>query len=378
MVNFAHTLWQKLRKLFSKINILITILLVVATLMSYSAVFVDPSSTPILALAGMAFPYVLILDVLYLLLLIFTKKPVALVLIVTLAVGYKFIDSTVQLNPMHYVENFDDDDSTFSIMSFNVRLLDRYNWIKGKNDTKTKIFEFLKYESPDIVCFQEFYNNSSDSVTNEMIIQDLLGTSYIARDYNPDDTRHSTNKGYRIFSKFPLGKVEPIFDHTENLIGICADAQILDRKVRVINFHLKSIKLGYDDYDFIDQIEQKNNKEQVSGIKAIYDKLTKAYAIRTRQAELIHQLVEESPYAVVLCGDFNEPPVSRCYRTVMGKQLVDAFCKSGTGFGGTVRIKGLSFRIDYIMHSPELESRNFKTFRENLSDHYAVSCKLKI
>lgn len=378
MIKKANTVWQTLRKLFSKINLMVTILLVAATLMSYSAVFVDPSSYPILALAGMAFPYVLILDVLYLLLLIFAKKITALALIITLALGYGFIDSTVQLNPMHYVEDFDDDDSTFSIMSFNVRLLDRYNWIKGKNDTKTKIFEFLRYESPDIVCFQEFYNNSKDSITNEMIIQDVLGTSHIARDYDPGDTKHSTNKGYRIFSKFPLSKVTPIFDHTENLIGICADAQIIDRKVRVINFHLKSIKLGYDDYDFIDQIEQKNNQEQVSGIKAIYNKLTKAYSIRTRQAELIHQLVEESPYAVVLCGDFNEPPVSKSYRTVMGKSLVDAFRQSGTGFGGTVRIKGLSFRIDYIMHSPVLESRNFRTFRENLSDHYAVSCKLKI
>jgi len=378
MADFAHTVWQKIRKLFSKLNLAVTIILVVATLMSYSAAFVDPSSFPILALAGMAFPFVLLLDVLHVSILLFAKKFTSLIMVVILIAGYRFVDSTIQINPMHYVEDFDEDDSTFSIMSFNVRLLNRYNWIKSKDDTKTKIFDFLKYESPDIVCFQEFYNNSKDSITNEMIMQDVLGTSYIARDYDSTDTRHSTNKGYRIFSKFPLSKVTPIFDHTENLIGIYADAQIIDRKVRVINFHLKSIKLGYDDYDFIDQIEQKNNQEQVSGIKAIYSKLAKAYAIRTRQAQLIHSMVEESPYAVVLCGDFNDPPVSYTYRTIMGKSLIDAFCKSGTGLGGTVRLKGLSFRIDYIMHSPALESRNFRTFRENLSDHYAVSCKLKI
>lgn len=378
MANFVHTVWQKTTRFIMRINVFVAILLAVVTLVAYLAVFVKPETCAVPAIVGMGFPYILIVDVLYALLLIFFKKWTALLMLAVLIPGYEFIDATVQVNPIHYVEDFDDDDSTFSIMSFNVRLLDRYNWIKGKNDTRTKIFEFLRYESPDVVCFQEFYNNSSDSITNEMIIQDLLGTSYIVRDYNPDDKKHSTNKGYRIFSKYPLGKVSPIFDQTDNLIGIYADAQVLDRKVRIMNFHLKSIKLGYDDYDFIDQIEQKNNKEQMSGVMNIYSKISKAYSIRTRQAEIIRGLVEQSPYAVVLCADFNDPPVSYCYRTIKGNTLTDAFCESGTGFGGTIRVKFLNFRIDYIMHSPVLESRNFKTFRENLSDHYAVSCKIKI
>ncbi len=378
MASFIHTVWQKTSKILNKINVVVTVILAAATLTAYLAVLVNPETTPLPAMAGMAFPYILIVDVIYVLMLIFAKKLSALVMLAVLALGYRCIDATVQLNPLHYIEDFDEDDSTFSIMSFNVRLLDRYNWIKGKNDTRTKIFEFLRYESPDVVCFQEFYNNSKDSITNEMIIQELLGTKYIVRDYNPDDKAHSTNKGYRIFSKYPLSKVTPIFDQTDNLIGIYADAQIMDRKVRILNFHLKSIKLGYDDYDFIDQIDQKNNKEQVSGVRNIYNKLTKAYSIRTRQADVISKIVSESPYAVVLCADFNEPPVSYCYRKIRGQNLVDAFCESGTGWGGTIRVKFLSFRIDYIMHSPVLQSTGFKTYRENLSDHFAISCKIKI
>lgn len=378
MAHLINTVWQKISRILSKINVAVTVILALATVLAYLAVLVNPETTPIPAMAGMAFPYILIVDVIYTLMLIFAKKISALVMLAVMASGYKCIDSTVQVNPLHYIEDFDEDDSAFSIMSFNVRLLDRYNWIKGKNDTRTKIFEFLRYESPDIVCFQEFYNNSKDSITNEMIIQDLLGTSHIVRDYNPDDKKHSTNKGYRIFSKFPISNATPIFDQTDNLIGIYADAQILDRKVRILNFHLKSIKLGYDDYDFIDKIDQKNNKEQVSGVRNIYNKVSKAYSIRTRQAGIISRIVSESPYAVVLCGDFNDPPVSYCYRKILGGNLVDAFCQSGTGFGGTIRIKLLNFRIDYIMHSPVLESKCFKTHRENLSDHYAISCKLKI
>lgn len=371
------TFLQRLTKCFAKINVALTVLMIVATVLCYSAAYINPDKFPLSALAGMAYPTVLVLDVLYMLLLAFLKKYSAIIMLVTICAGFKFIDITVQLSPLHYIEAFEESDSSFSFMSFNVRLLNRYNWIKGKSDTRTKIFEFLKYENPDVMCVQEFYNNSSDSVTNEQIIGELLQSGYISRDYNPADTKHKTNKGYRIFSKYPLSCTTPIFDHTDNLIGIYADVDFKGRKARIFNVHLRSIKLGYDDYDFIDQIDKKNNSEQVSGVRNIYNKLTKAYSMRVRQAEEVRRMVENSPFPVILCGDFNEPPVSYCYREMRGDDLLDAFCESGTGWGGTVRLKFLKFRIDYIIHSPMLESREFKTHRENLSDHYAISCKFK-
>lgn len=371
------TFWKRVAALFVKINVALTVILIISTVLCYSAAYINPDTFPLSALAGMAYPYVLVVDVLYTMLLIFTKKYTAFIMLATIGAGYQFINITVQLNPMHYLDDFDENDSTFTMMSFNVRLLDRYNWIKGKNDTRTKIFEFLKYENPDITCFQEFYNNSQDSVTNEQIISELLQSKHIARDYNPSDTKHNTNKGYRIFSKFPLSGISPIFDHTDNLIGIFADVDFKGSRARIFNIHLRSIKLGYDDYDFIDQIDKKNNSEQVSGAMNIYNKLTKAYAMRVRQAEIVRELMDASPYPVVLCGDFNEPPVSYCYREIRGGDLCDAFCESGTGWGGTVRLKFLKFRIDYIIHSSALESRAFNTHRENLSDHFAISCKFK-
>ena len=368
---------QRLAKFFSKINVALTIALILATLLCYSAAFVNPDKFPLSGLAGMAYPFVLVIDVLYMLLLAFLKKYSAVIVLAVIGAGYKFIDRTVQLNPLHYIDDFDENDSSFSFMSFNVRLLDRYNWIKGKSDTKTKIFEFLKYENPDVICFQEFYNNSKDSITNEQIISELLQAGYIARDYNPADIQHNTNKGYRIFSKYPLSCTTPIYDHTDNIIGIYTDIEFKGHKSRIFNVHLRSIKLGYDDYDFIDQIDSKNNSEQVSGVRNIYNKLTKAYSIRIQQAEMLRRLIENSPFPVILCGDFNEPPVSYCYREIIGSDLCDAFCESGTGWGGTVRLKFLKFRIDYIIHSPALESCAYNTHRENLSDHFAISCKLK-
>ncbi len=368
----------KLSSWLKKINLTLTLILVFSTLLSFSAVVVKPLNVGIIpAIAGMGFPCILLVDVLYALLLIFTKKWTAILMIAVLGGGYKFIDLTVQLNPLHYVDDYTKEDSSFKFMTFNVRLLDRYNWIDPKGGTKKKIFEFLKYESPDIVCFQEFYNNSKDSVTNADYISQILQTDYVVRDYDSTDKVHKTDKGFIIFSKYKTTNRLPIFDATGNLFGISTDVETLGGKIRIFNIHLKSIKLGYDDYDFIDKIENKNNKEQLSGLGNIFSKMSKAYQIRVEQSLMIDSLVKLSPYPVVLSGDFNEPPLSYCYWNARG-DLSDAFCLSGTGLASTMRIKFLGFRIDYILHSKNLISKGFRSHRENLSDHYPVSCKFKV
>ena len=367
----------KLPGLLKKLNLTITLILTAATLFSYSSVWLSPSEYTIIpALAGMAFPYSLVVDVLYTLLLVFSKKWTALLMVAVLAAGYKMTDLTVRLNPLNYVDDYSKEDSSFSLMSFNVRLLDRYNWIDSKGGTRNKIFEFLKYESPEIVCFQEFFNNSKDSVTNADLISEILQTRYVIRDYDSTDLKHKTDKGYIIFSKYKLSDKQPLFDFTGNLIGMSVDAEIYGKKVRIFNFHLKSIKLGYDDYEFIDKIKDKNTKEKISGWGNIFSKMSSAYKIRVRQASMIDSVASLSPYPVILCGDFNEPPVSYCYWHIR-RGFKDAFCESGTGFGGTMRVKFLTFRIDYILHSDKLKSKRFRTHTENLSDHYPISCKFK-
>ena len=154
------------------------------------------------------------------------------------------------------------------------------------------------------------------------------------------------------------------------------DADVYGKKARIFNVHLKSIKLGYDDYDFIDKIENTNNKEKISGWGNIFSKMSSAYKIRVKQAVMIDSLISLSPYPVILCGDFNEPPASYTYWHIR-HGFKDAFCESGTGFGGTMRVKFLTFRIDYILHSQKLSSKRFRTHTENLSDHYPISCKFK-
>ena len=63
--------------------------------------------------------------------------------------------------------------------------------------------------------------------------------------------------------------------------------------------------------------------------------------------------------------------------THIAKLIRDAFNSSGIGIGSTLtEIPAL--RIDYIFHDKNFESANYKKINKKLSDHFAISCELKI
>ena len=79
---------------------------------------------------------------------------------------------------------------------------------------------------------------------------------------------------------------------------------------------------------------------------------------------------------VILCGDFNDTPLSYAYNTI-STNLKDAFKESGQGIGQSF-VKLPALRIDYILHNESFKSYNYTKHKQELSDHYAVSCEMEI
>ena len=100
-------------------------------------------------------------------------------------------------------------------------------------------------------------------------------------------------------------------------------------------------------------------------------KMNEAYNVRAKQADIVAKTIEQSPYPVIICGDFNDVPVSYTYTTIK-QDLLDTYATVGTGYGNTYSHKLFPFRIDYIMVDPSFHPISSRAARVKYSDHYPV------
>ena len=104
--------------------------------------------------------------------------------------------------------------------------------------------------------------------------------------------------------------------------------------------------------------------------------LKNSYQERAEEVLASRTHINKSPYKVIVCGDFNDTPLSYAYNKIKG-DLIDSFAYSGKGIGESF-VKVPTLRIDYIMHDNSFYSYNYIKHNEILSDHYAISCDIKL
>lgn len=356
------------RHFFNPLAMLLNHIVAIALLISYLAPYVSPENFWFIAFFGLAYPILVILNLVFVIYwaVQFNKK--AFYSLILLLSGWTQIKEYIQINPtdapIHSTE-------LIKVMSYNVKLFDLYNWTRNI-ETRGKMFELIKKESPNIMCIQEFYTrDSTDEFNNLDTLLKFQKAKYTHLEYTTT-LRKIDHWGIAIFSSYPIisnGKIN--FDTKSNNICIYSDILINKDTVRVYNIHLQSIKFDYGDYKFVDDLLNNKETEELEKSKNILKRLKLAYIKRTKQTELVAAHIATSPYPVIVCGDFNDTPASYTYHTI-SKNLSDAFVQSGKGFGRSYIGKFPSFRIDYILHSNVFKAYNFRTIRKELSDHFPV------
>ncbi|MDP4207357.1 MAG: endonuclease/exonuclease/phosphatase family protein [Bacteroidota bacterium] len=363
-----------MRKFFS--NILFNINLVVAVLLvlAYLSVYINPQHFWPLAFLGLLYPFLLIANIAFIIIwAIRLKRQVFLSLIVIL-VGWTFLSRYIQLNlPLSSKKENSEKHIDFKILSYNVRLFDLYNWVKKPN-TGQGIFGLVKREAPDIICFQEFYTREKGNFSESGIIGQLKHAKYQHIKYTLRKSKGSSF-GIATFSTYPIVKRGEIhFSKTYNAC-IFSDIKIDEDTIRVYNCHLQSVRFIKSDYDFIDTLKFKYSQKQVNSVFDITTRLKWAFRRRALQADSIAAHIRRSPHPVIVCGDFNDSPVSYTYQTIR-QNLHDAFIEAGSGIGHTYLGKFPAYRIDYILYDKSFEAEKYHSPKLELSDHYPVLCEI--
>jgi len=361
------------RRFFNSIAMFCNHIAAIGLLISYLAPYVSPENFWFIAFFGLAYPILVLVNLLFIIYWTVQFKKRAFYSLLIILGGWAHIREYAQIS---FNTTPDKSKKIIKIMSYNVRLFDLYNW-SHNTGTRKKMLELINDESPDIMCIQEFSTRDSSIQFNNL---DTLLQFQKAKNTHIEYTNTTGKKnryGVAIFSVYPIianGKI--VFDAKSNNICIYSDIKINKDTVRVYNVHFQSIHLGYDDYKFVDDIMHNKETEELEKSKNIAKRLKLAFIKRSSQTELVAEHIANSPYPVILCGDFNDPPVSYAYHTI-SKNLTDAFIESGNGFGRSYAGKFPSFRIDYILHSKQYKAYDFRTIREELSDHFPVCCYLE-
>ncbi len=152
-----------------------------------------------------------------------------------------------------------------------------------------------------------------------------------------------------------------------------ADIDINGKTIRFVNVYLEPF---YIEKDMVKPSESTHINE--SKARALVHKLVPTFKIHQQQVEEIRNIVRQSPYPVILGGDFNSVPSSWEYDH-LGEGLEDAFMKAGSGIATSFHDFKIPIRIDYLFNSKEMEATKYTVDRSRkISDHYPVFAEFKI
>jgi len=331
-----------------------------ALLISYSAAYINPGSIGFPAFFGLAYPYLLFANLLFVVYWIFRRKWSFLLPLIVILIGYGRVGDFLQLSSGE--KSLAADSEQINVLSYNVRSFDRYQWTKDPN-TPNNIIKLINSQEPDVVCLQEYRSTSKGFLTLPNLMKEL-GMKYV----------YYSNKqnGVAIFSNYKMVKKGSIPFTKEYLCkAIYTDLQVKGKILRVYNLHLESNRFVGKNYKFIKKDEYQGNEEDLDEIKDISLRLNQAFARRADQAVQIKKHISQSPHKSIVCGDFNDTPNSYTYHK-LAKGMSDAFVKKGKGISTTYSGDFPSFRIDYLLYTEGIACTKYERIRKRYSDHYPI------
>ena len=323
------------RSIFTVAHVVIVLLLGATMLNAY----IPPKVFPLLNLLSLAFPFLMIANLLLCVFWIFSWRKRAFVFLLI---------STLFLTPVRRWINYSEPKSEkadFKVLTFNNKYND-YGLEEVKN--------YIKSFNADVIFLQESgYSGLGNSDFEEM-------------KYSLHNRRISFFSKYQIVEQDTI----PLIDKGKS---VYADVIIKGKRIRFINVYLEPFQLHKSMVKPTEDLEENGTKA-----KSLVRRFMPVFKKHEEQVQILKNFIEKSPYPVILAGDFNSVPNSYEYYTISGV-LKDCFLESGKGFGTSFHDYKIPIRIDYVFSSENLKSTYYQVDRsQKLSDHYPVLVKFSL
>lgn len=328
--------------LSEKIIFFVNTLVALIFLLSLLIPFIPPRIFSFLSVIGLFTPILITLNFIFIFLWIYKLKKQFLLSLFVLIIGHATLQNFINFSNNSVYAT----DDKISVLSYNVRLFNLYNWIDN-SEIENDINKFLVEKDADIICLQEYRNNVLIMPNHPYKYEYLRGDNI--------------NYGQVIYSKFPIINSKIIDLGSRSNSAIYVDIEINKKIIRIYNVHLESFSLT----NTKDLTIFQNSRNE------LYESVSKTFSIQQDQLEIIEKNISKSPHDIIFSADLNNTAFSYIYRQ-LNKKLKDSFIEKGNGFGTTFFYNFIPLRIDFIMISKSLRVNKFKTYEINYSDHKPI------
>lgn len=302
----------------------ITALLMLGVLMN---AYVSPAVLPYFNLLSLGFPFLMTAYAVFTLIWILMGRKRALL---SIAFGLLFIQ------PIRRWVNFTSEQQpgALKIISFN-----------GKNAAfgDKQIQQYLEQQDADVILMQE---PGIDSLQGYHVKRESVVS---------------------IASKYKIVHYDLMVTGGDNSQAQYADIDINGTTIRFFNYYLEPF---YFEKEMVKPADDPSVNEDKA--RKVLSKLLYTFKVHAQQVDALKALINDSPYPVVVAGDFNAVPNSYEYYTT-GASLDDAFLKAGRGIGTTFHDYKFPLKIDHIFTSKTIEAKTYHIDRSvKISDHFPI------
>lgn len=341
-----------LRIIFLIINILFAGAMILSTL----AGVLPPSRYVGVSILSYGYFLLLLANILFVLVWLCFSRWEFLLSAVTIIVRFTFIPLFFQIGGTTDVDRSPDN---LKVLTFNTH---GFNGLDDDTlmtaDSGARLFlDILDEELPDVVCLQEYFSPAHVDFRAQMT----------ARGYEYSYGVHGekTNSTTLLFSRCQL-----VQGHLMDSVSkFYADIVKNGHKVRICCVHLDSYQLVEEDREGLEKLTSLKPDSTTQNMLGKFSETVQKHEFEC-DSELM-PLVAKTKAPLIIAGDFNDTPASYIYQRLTDS-LYDSYVEQGGGFGTTYHGPFPAFRIDYVLHSPELRPLAYKRIKTDISDHYPI------